>query len=903
MTKCQPKKGLIRNVVTESDSKLKSIQIKGFTTCLQVWINTTLNRKSTKDLIPFNFLEKYLTQQFKNINLKDYPKIFKLSLATRFSKENNQDLPENSDKSLSLFPRKIERRILCTLKTRKTKVSAFWSLMQCKTLAKKVPDGMIKDAYYKHSLILSKVTKTEPKILERIKELVLPYIDQVVKIFPNQKTSLPSNKAYFEWKRSDGGLYEALNGRIFLDESLEIIQPNEPRLEPSTIILSGKPGTGKSIIQSKLSKMISKYLKLDYEDSIYSRNSMMEHWDGYNNQPLVLIDDFLQFKGKVRDPSMEIMEFITLNSTVDYRLPMAHLDRKGQKFNSPLIVYSTNCEIPSNAIAEFTNSFEAVNRRFQQFEIIKLKGENKTKLFLVNNRFIDERQIPNIEIDKIFICEDINNITKYLFNYLISQWKLKSSFYKNSGLSDQNLFEQTIQISKDFENDVDKRSYLLFPEFPNKDPIAEAHAIPEPLKVRMITKGDPLTWALKPLQKALFKSLEIFPCMKPCFNPEYFDELKEIHSNYPCDQWVSGDYSSATDNLHQDIMTTILELLCEKLIDHPIINYIRWDMANHIVKYPEWTGIKDIIQTNGQLMGSLLSFPILCIANACTLKLDSGSLFDIKGLIHGDDLAFKCSQKEYEEWKDNASKIGFDLSIGKNYISNNFVSIDSQVYYFEKQHNVSKEEKLQTGKYNCLSRISESRGKTFNECWKRGFSKKLIIKYQIRKLEKTVENLDVSASYGGLGPFNGEVPVNIRDKLIYLGRREILKPRIIKQFNAENLLISVPTEFLKDDVSTYSENQINKIDIDSEKSEEEFVFNILRKMEKRHKNDDLSWLISYTPLETFSDKKFLIVNQSRFNYFQNLYEEDLTSQKINDIDKKYFDELKKINKINLTNFE
>jgi hypothetical protein len=67
--------------------------------------------------------------------------------------------------------------------------------------------------------------------------------------------------------------------------------------------------------------------------------------------------------------SLEASEFIQLNSTCDYRLPMAHLNEKGMKFTSPLVVYSTNDDYVHvlNKLEKQLSCREAISRRIKYF--------------------------------------------------------------------------------------------------------------------------------------------------------------------------------------------------------------------------------------------------------------------------------------------------------------------------------------------------------------------------------------------------------------------------------------------------------------------------------------------------------------------------------------------------------
>ena len=262
---------------------------------------------------------------------------------------------------------------------------------------------------------------------------------------------------------------------------------------------------------------------------------------------------------------------------------------------------------------------------------------------------------------------------------------------------------------------------------------------------------------------------------------------------------MSGDYSSDTDKMHQDVMISVMEEIIKELgEDHPLVPYITWEMGIHEVHYPTWTSIKPINQVRGQLMGSLLSFPVLCMANACTLALSlNRGLKDLPGLVHGDDLAFRTNKTGFKAWNDIAKSIGFELSVGKNYTSPFWVSIDSQVFMLNNRSNTNSEiVKTHTGKYKCLSR-DRSLSDTFSQCWSRGFSRNLIVHYNRERLQKTPQSLDVSHEYGGIG--GGDLdkkPRNERDRLIYLALRRAKCPKQMAKIDDDHFVVNCPESLL-----------------------------------------------------------------------------------------------------------
>ncbi len=111
--------------------------------------------------------------------------------------------------------------------------------------------------------------------------------------------------------------------------------PDKARTEPLLVVLRGKPGQGKSVAAAALAQMFAYTLsgKPDY----YSYNASTNYFDGYSQQPVVLIDDLGQ------DPAgTDFSVFCQMISTTPFIPNMASLNDKGIKFTSDIIIVTTN---------------------------------------------------------------------------------------------------------------------------------------------------------------------------------------------------------------------------------------------------------------------------------------------------------------------------------------------------------------------------------------------------------------------------------------------------------------------------------------------------------------------------------------------------------------------------------
>jgi len=226
-------------------------------------------------------------------------------------------------------------------------------------------------------------------------------------------------------------------------------------------------------------------------------------------------------------------------------------------------------------------------------------------------------------------------------------------------------------------------------------PTARVAEILEPLKVRLVTAMDAVrTHVSRPLQRSLWKyvrSSPVFALIGEPISEALIYGLIDRHHKFGGgeDPFVSGDYSAATDGLDIRLSKVFLDVIMENLDpeDLPFKDFISSALLEQVLVYPSWTKIKPVVQKNGQLMGSILSFPILCIANLFAYimslpepmkYLTSRSRMDkLPVLINGDDILFRSSDAHYEKWLVETRRVGFTQSIGKNFRHDRFFTVNS----------------------------------------------------------------------------------------------------------------------------------------------------------------------------------------------------------------------------------
>lgn len=218
-------------------------------------------------------------------------------------------------------------------------------------------------------------------------------------------------------------------------------------------------------------------------------------------------------------------------------------------------------------------------------------------------------------------------------------------------------------------------------------------------KIRYVSCGDGYIYtALRPLQKAMLKCWKrtTFSTM---LQDDLLDEVRRIDSAIKLPYWCSVDYEAATDLLKRDASFRVLEPLLRRNVK---LSDLAWEsFGPGVMIMPDKS---EFVHVEGQLMGHVLSFPMLCCINLAVyyatvdrwteenpdfienwgdgfLPRSEIRLLLYKNVkINGDDMLFKCTKSMYETFLQVCQEVGFKISQGKNYLSRDFCMINSQFY-------------------------------------------------------------------------------------------------------------------------------------------------------------------------------------------------------------------------------
>lgn len=195
--------------------------------------------------------------------------------------------------------------------------------------------------------------------------------------------------------------------------------------------------------------------------------------------------------------------------------------------------------------------------------------------------------------------------------------------------------------------------------------------------------------------------------------PTYLQDLVPLGGEEGL-EWISIDYSAATDNVSASLAMQIFRTLTDWA--HPDVRSV-WEriLAPHIVEYPPEVGVKPVKMTNGQLMGSILSFPILNLENDALYRvvireavLMINGLSDGKkvtpwsesiaerwprfvkpswvtsgNLSNGDDMLYCAPGWVYDLHTRIGRKFGLEMSAGKAYHHPAYANINSACYHLD----------------------------------------------------------------------------------------------------------------------------------------------------------------------------------------------------------------------------
>lgn len=191
-------------------------------------------------------------------------------------------------------------------------------------------------------------------------------------------------------------------------------------------------------------------------------------------------------------------------------------------------------------------------------------------------------------------------------------------------------------------------------------------------KWRLVSVGDADLNLLRPLHSALYNHISRYDwLLRGDAKATRFKDFVRKEGEFFC----SGDYESATDNLNANVQRCILESILNNSTSIP--KGIR-DLALQSQELELYArGCPKVTQRRGQLMGNLLSFPLLCIVNYLGFRYFVGE-HPVK--INGDDIVFRAPMWKISRWMEGVGAAGLTLSKGKTLVDSRFFSLNSRLF-------------------------------------------------------------------------------------------------------------------------------------------------------------------------------------------------------------------------------
>nr|WAK77873.1 MAG: RNA-dependent RNA polymerase [Botourmiaviridae sp.] len=189
-------------------------------------------------------------------------------------------------------------------------------------------------------------------------------------------------------------------------------------------------------------------------------------------------------------------------------------------------------------------------------------------------------------------------------------------------------------------------------------------------KWRLVSKFEASRSFLSPVHQTIYNHLSKKNwLLRGEATPEVFKDFTRRDGEI----FVSGDYESATDNLNISLSHLMLD--CMRSTSTHIPRTVWLEARKALVAKFE----NGETQKRGQLMGSLLSFPLLCLANFLAFKWAVKRKVPL--MINGDDIVFRCRPAEAENWFKEIAQSGLTISKGKTLTSKSIFSLNSTFFH------------------------------------------------------------------------------------------------------------------------------------------------------------------------------------------------------------------------------
>nr|WPV63565.1 MAG: RNA-dependent RNA polymerase [Wufeng shrew picorna-like virus 31] len=148
------------------------------------------------------------------------------------------------------------------------------------------------------------------------------------------------------------------------EPAVRLLHSDKLRVSPLVVHIFGESGVGKSTALPFFVKDLMNVMEFPFDVAVdmYYRNPSQDHWDGYCDQPVCVLDDFLQSEDSM-DKIVAAVDLLRTKNMSAFPLKMADLTQKAAtKFCSSLVMLTSNGDI-ENSLSGIVRSPEAIKRR------------------------------------------------------------------------------------------------------------------------------------------------------------------------------------------------------------------------------------------------------------------------------------------------------------------------------------------------------------------------------------------------------------------------------------------------------------------------------------------------------------------------------------------------------------
>lgn len=158
------------------------------------------------------------------------------------------------------------------------------------------------------------------------------------------------------------------------DESASVLNSSPVRYEPFVICITGASDIGKSYTSTHIVSELLKSINYQHPnpDVIYVRNGASQFWDGFNDQPVVMYDDWMQLKD-TESMKIDLDEFFKLKSNCVFVPNQAALSDKEKRANPFIVFHLCNEAFPD--VKMIARHPEAIYRRRDALITMSVTGE------------------------------------------------------------------------------------------------------------------------------------------------------------------------------------------------------------------------------------------------------------------------------------------------------------------------------------------------------------------------------------------------------------------------------------------------------------------------------------------------------------------------------------------------